>query len=119
MPTIRVADEPKEWTEDDARRLLAQWRQGGGSLASFARERGMSAPRLYWWRRRLRAAEPAAAGKALVPARVLPIARLSGSAGAETAAAIVLHVPGGIELEISNASPTWVASLMTELARSS
>lgn len=119
MPTTRVADEAKEWTEDDARRLLAQWRQGGGSLASFARERGMSAPRLYWWRRRLRTAEPAAAGKALVPAKVLPVARISRGAGAETAAAIVLHVRGGIELEISNASPAWVASLVTELARSS
>jgi transposase-like protein len=121
MPTTRVADEPKEWTEDDARRLLAQWRQGGGSLAAFARERGMSAPRLYWWRRRLRSAEPAAAAAArtLVPAKVLPVSPAVIRVASEAGVAVSLHLPGGIELEISNASPTWVAAMATELARSS
>lgn len=121
MPTTRVSDESKEWTEDDARRLLAQWRQGGSSLAAFARERGMSAPRLYWWRRRLRSTEPAPAATTLVPAKILSVSpaaiRVASEAGA--AVSLSLHLPGGIALEISNASPTWVAAMVTELARSS
>jgi transposase-like protein len=119
MPTTRVADESKEWTEDDARRLLAQWRQGGGSLAAFARERGMSAPRLYWWRRRLRSAEPSSSGRALVPAKILPVACIPRDVESKSSPAVSLHLPGGIELEISNASPSWVAAMVTELARSS
>jgi transposase-like protein len=119
MRTTRVADRQPEWTEEDARQALTQWRQGGGSLAAFARERGMSAPRLYWWRRRLRNAEPAAAGRVLVPAKILPVACVPRNAESEGGAAVSLHLPGGIELEISNASPTWVAAMVTELARSS
>ena len=39
-------------TRDDARELLRAHRHSGLSLAAFARQRGISADRLRWWRRK-------------------------------------------------------------------
>src|SRR5690606_18184510 len=43
----------ERWSETEARAVLEQWRRSGEPLAVFARKRGLPAPRLYWWRRKL------------------------------------------------------------------
>src|SRR5439155_21884632 len=48
---------PDRWNKKIARRLLANWNASGGSLAQFARERGLRADRLRWWQMRLAAEE--------------------------------------------------------------
>ena len=48
----------KQWTKAEARQVLAAWRKSGLPLGAFARERGVGAERLRWWRKRL--SEPAA-----------------------------------------------------------
>ncbi len=45
------------WTEKEAREVLKRAKDNGQSLAALAREMGISPCRLYWWRRRLRAAD--------------------------------------------------------------
>ena len=40
--------------EDQARDLLAAWRDVGGPLAAFCRERGVPYYALYKWRRRMK-----------------------------------------------------------------
>jgi transposase-like protein len=110
MRNIRLPDLPVEWTEDDARRVLDEWRQSGQSIAAFARERQMSAPRLYWWRRRLPENLVAAPMTSLVPATIV---------SRSEATAIVIRMPSGVAIEIACASPSWIAAIVSELERSS
>jgi hypothetical protein len=110
MRNTLLPDLPPDWTEDDARLVLDEWRQSGQSIAAFARARHMSAPRLYWWRKRLPKNLVTAPMMSLVPAKI--VAR-------SEATAIVIRMPSGIAIEIANASPSWIAAIVTELERSS
>lgn len=105
-------DPDSEWTEDDARVVLEEWRRSGTSIAVFARERGVSAPRLYWWRRRLSPDGARPSPVSLVPATIV---------SAVTTAAVVIRLPNGIAVELASAgvSPAWLAEVVEELARSS
>ncbi len=55
MPRSRLAGYAKgeRWSADHARAVLAALAKSGQSLAAFARERGISEQRLYFWRKRL------------------------------------------------------------------
>jgi hypothetical protein len=110
MRNTLLPDLPAEWTEADARRVLDEWRQSGQSIAAFARERHMSAPRLYWWRKRLPTSLVGAPLVSLVPAKI--VAR-------SEAVAIVIRMPSGVAIEVASASPRWIAAIITELERSS
>jgi hypothetical protein len=110
MRNSLLPDLPTEWTEDDARLVLDEWRQSGQTIAAFARERHMSAPRLYWWRKRLPKDDVPAPVMSLVPAKVVTRTK---------AAAVVIRLPSGIEIELGDASPSMVAAMVGELERSS
>jgi hypothetical protein len=43
----------KRWTAGDARRVLSQWRASGMSVSKFAKWRGVSQERIFWWKKRL------------------------------------------------------------------
>jgi transposase-like protein len=45
----------RNWTEKEARQVLARAEREGLSTAALARELKVSAQKLYWWRQRLRA----------------------------------------------------------------
>jgi hypothetical protein len=105
LPDLRA-----EWTEDDARLVLDEWRQSGQTIAAFARERQMSAPRLYWWRKRLPRDSVPAPVMSLVPAKVVTRSE---------AAAVVIRLPSGVAIETASASPSLVAAIIGELERSS
>ena len=99
-------DPAETWTAADARVVLDEWRRSGDSIAVFARKHGVTAPRLYWWKKRL--ASPAAPTLSLVPATIVTCE-----------ATIAIRLPGDVTLEVANASPNWVASIIAELTRSS
>ncbi len=102
------------WTESDARRVLAEWEGSGKSLEAFARSRGLVPQRLAWWRKRLRTSRSeASAALTLVPATVV-----DAIAVASTGPAAMIRLPHGIVIELEGASPSWVAALARELARS-
>ena len=109
MRNPRVPDSNDYWTPEEAQLLLDEWQRCGGPLAAFARRCGVAPRRLYWWRRRL--AGSAATSLSLIPAAVI-------GADAPTAAPITVRLPGGIAIEIANASPSLVAAIVTELTRS-
>src|SRR5262245_45570255 len=48
-----------QWSESDARRVLGAAARSGLSLKAYGDANGISIPRLYWWRRRLRDDAPA------------------------------------------------------------
>ena len=75
-------------------------------MAAFGRRRGVTAARLYWWRKRLAAAPRPAPTVSLVPASII-----SEGAG------LTIRLPDGVVIEVANASPSWVAAIVAELAR--
>lgn len=42
-----------QWSEVEARGVLGAWRKSGISIERFARQRGFTPQRLYWWKRKL------------------------------------------------------------------
>ena len=64
----------EQWTEVEARGVLESWRRSGKSIERFARERGFTPQRLYWWKKKLVfSAEPEV--PKLVPVHVKPESR--------------------------------------------
>ena len=94
------------WSADDARVALDAWKRSGLGAQTFAREHGISAQRLYWWRDRLAARPPA---MSLVPGEIVEAA----VDGEQTS--LVIRV-GEATIEIADASASWVARLVRELA---
>jgi len=110
MRNTLLPDLAAEWTEDEARLVLDEWRRSGQTIAAFARERHMSAPRLYWWRRRLPKDGAPAPVISLVPAKVVM---------RSNAVAVVIRTPSGVAIELGDASPALIAAIVAELERSS
>lgn len=111
MRNQRLGEATSEWTEDDARRALERWQQSGETIAAFARAQGVSAPRLYWWRRRLSATAPAPDPRSEI--RLAPATILSAAVTVE------VRLPSGVVVEVTGASASWTAAMIAELTRAS
>lgn len=109
MRNTLLPDLLAEWTEDDARLALDEWRRSGQTIAAFAREHHVSAPRLYWWRKRL-PKDGAVPMMTLVPAKIVARSEMT---------AVVIRLPSGIAIEMASASPRAIAVVVSELERSS
>ena len=94
------------WTETDGRRAVEAWRRSGESGAAFARRHGVSAKRLRWWSKRL-AAPTSSPLVSLVPATVV----------ATDEVAAVIRAPGGVAIELTNATASQIAAIAIALAR--
>ncbi len=101
-----LPDLDSTWTNDDARTVLAAWRRTKQPLGTFARENGMVANRLYWWRKRL--LEPGSAAK-FVPAVI--------TSDTDNDVAIVVRIASHVTIEIAKASPRMIAEIVGELGR--
>jgi transposase-like protein len=108
----------RQWTADEGRRAVEAWRASGLPLETFARQRGVTAQRIRWWRQRLeRRGEARAGGEKglrLVPAVVSGLL-------SPVSAAVTLRAPGDVVVEIADVGAvpaTWLAELVTGLARS-
>jgi transposase-like protein len=101
-----MPDPRKTWTAEDARNLLGEWKQSGGSLAEFARRHAIDPARLYWWRKRLANESPSFTALSLVPATVTSSAPL-----------ITIRLSNEIAIEMARATPHEVATLVAELTR--
>jgi transposase-like protein len=107
----RFPDPNERWTDEDARAVLEGWRRSDETIAAFSRKDGLVAERLYWWRKRLttRQAEPT---RALVPSLV-------AATIVPSTATVTIRVAGEVAIEVgANASPSWIAAIVVELARS-
>ena len=99
----------QRWSESEAEEVLALLEESGQSVATFAREQGLTPQRLYWWRNRLgRGTHQTHVD--LIPVQITDDARTAGEA------VIVVRLMSGIVLEVPPAaSPRWAAALVRAL----
>lgn len=71
----------RQWTEEQARSALEDLAATGESAASFARRRGISAPRLAYWRKRLAAPTRAEFVAVALPSAMSPASIEIAAAG--------------------------------------
>ena len=101
----------RQWTPEEARRALAQWKKSGLPAATFARVLGVSSNRLRWWKRQLGERSPAPTSSS--PAKFVPAVITSVSA-----VPIAVVQVGGGSIEVFDAgavSASWVAAVAREL----
>ncbi|MBK8013955.1 MAG: transposase [Deltaproteobacteria bacterium] len=110
----RTTPSRRRWSEAEARSMLLALERSGESVVAFARSQGVSAQRVYWWRKRLgptgsRTNVPD--DVSLVPVRV----RYEDALGLEAedrAPAIVVRSVGGVNIELPTCvEPGWIAAL--------
>lgn len=105
----------KRWSEAEARHVLATWEASGKSIGAFARAKGVTAQRLYWWRERLAKKMDAPAAPPFVPVVVkAPAVRL------DSPAAVVVTTPAGARVEVREVNATtaaWVVALLERAPR--
>ena len=116
---LKLPDPASYWREPEARRVIDAWRQSGESVAAFGRRHGINVKRLRWWSQRLATSERAIRRTqcstsesrtlvSLVPATIVGAGEL----------AAVIRGPGGIAVELTNATPAQIAAVANALARS-
>lgn len=108
---------PDRWNKKTARRLLAEWKASGESLAQFARDRGLKSDRLRWWKKQFADEERTRSRHVrATPARRLTFVPAITTARAPSAAAehVIVRLPGGIEVEATSVDllpPAWLATV--------
>ena len=70
------------WSETEAREVLRDQADSGLSVAAFARQKGLVAQRVHWWRKRLGADASVASKPTFLPVRI----RVRGASPATAAA---------------------------------
>lgn len=101
----------RQWTEEQARKVVAAWEKSGLPVSRYEREMGLSSNRLRCWRRRFK--KPQARGKSVALVPVVVRAEPSSSM-------VKLNVPGDFSIEVADAglvTAQWVAAVARELAR--
>lgn len=102
---FRIPDPSAAWTPDEARAIFDEWHRSGESVAAFARRHGVSATRLYWWRRRLD--EASVVQPAFIPASIVSVDAM-----------VTVRLAGDVTIEIAHVTPSWIAAMVSELTRS-
>ena len=106
----------RRWTEKDARVVLEAVARSGASVSAFAREHGMSAPRIFWWRRKLEEGQMAAAAEIRDEVEGLSFAPVVLT-GTGKGRAVVVRV-GAVEIEVADpgaVDPRWLTEVVTSL----
>jgi hypothetical protein len=115
----RQASRWRQWRPEEAQGVLAQWRASGLPLGRFARQQGLGAERLRWWRKRLGDWSEKEEGErqALVPvvlSEPVPVVAEGRTP------VVVVRMPGGMVVEVaepSAVSAEWVAGVVSQLSR--
>lgn len=119
MGKRKSSEEPRwrRWSEEDARRMLAALRKSRTPVSVFAKKRGITTQRVFWWKKRLRdwergEGEAAEAESHLVPVNVLP--------AVDPAPRPLVAIRIGSELAVEVAEPSavppqWVSAVVAAL----
>ncbi len=97
MGGMRTADGRRRWRvwgEGEAREALAELSRSGESIVEFTRRRGISAQRIYYWKKRI--AETASARPAFV---AVPLASASAALIEIAVAGVTIRVREDVDAE--------------------
>ena len=111
-----VALPDRKWTRVDGERLVAAWQQSGLSIREFARQHGIDAQRVQWWKRRIIGVAGETKRREEEGARFVPVI---ASRGADSPPAVIVRF-GDVVIEVHEPSvvaPGWVAVVVSECAR--
>ena len=114
MTNGKVQTKRTRWTSEVARQELGQWRASGLPLEAYARQRGLVAQRLRWWRQQLGVdAVPLPQGRpTLVPVTVLG----ATTSAADVALVVDVDDVARVEVrEVSSATAAWVGALLATM----
>lgn len=108
----------RDWTEAEARRVLAACEASGLSKRAFAFREGLRPQRLYWWTKRL-ALHRASRRRRETAMRFVPAVVTAAAPRPMPRAPITIRIgaKAAMEIDPSAASASWVAAVMTELER--
>lgn len=110
----RAGKQGRRWTEAEARSVLAKLESSGQPLSRFAREQGLTAQRLYWWKARLGKSERGVRRKRVEAPRLAPVVLTGIGSGASAA---IIRV-GRVEFEVidpERVSGQWLRELAEAL----
>jgi hypothetical protein len=115
----RQARRWQQWSPEEAQEVLKEWRASGLALGRFARQRGLGAERLRWWKKRL--GDWSEKGSGTQRGTLVPVV-LTGQAPAVEArrVPVVVRVPGGMVVEVAEpaaVSAEWLAGVVSQLSR--
>ena len=115
----------RRWTPEHAQQVIHDWRASGMSMSKYSREHGLNLNRLWWWQKRLGQSISEGHGRSIKPANVssssemfVPMTVRALCMGHETAlgarenGALILCLPGKIDLELS-ASEAMITRCLT------
>ena len=106
----------RKWTKVDGERLIAAWQESGLSVREFARQHGIDAQRVQWWKRRIVGIEGRANEREHQSARFVPVIARRG----EGPHPMVIVKVGDVVVEVHEPSvvaPGWIAALVSEYVR--
>lgn len=112
----------RQWSPEEAQAVLAEWRASGLSLGRFARERGLGAERLRWWKKRLGDwSEPRGGGGGAQGPALVPMVLSEPAPAVERGSpCVVVRLPGGLVVEVAEpaaVSAPWLAAVVSQLSR--
>ena len=93
----------RRWTADDAAEVLEELDRSGLSLGAFARQRGLCAQRLRWWRGQLALRAQEEPVPSAVPG--VRLVELVPPAAALAAPRLQVHCPSGHTIELVDLDP--------------
>jgi transposase-like protein len=88
------------------RKIIAEQRNGGESIAAFCRERGISEPQFYSWRRRLSAT-----------ARPVTFALVETGAAVRATSVIELSLAGGERIQVTPGTDAALLRMVLSVLR--
>lgn len=103
---LKLPKNSRYWSEADGRRVVEAWQRSGESASAFARRHRLRTRRLEYWRKRV-AVGALAPSVSFVPAAVVVPDSL----------AAVIRAPGGVEIELAQATPTQIAEVALAVTR--
>jgi len=104
-------------SKEQRRLILAEFERSGVSAARFAKQTGLKYSTLAGWLQRYRRAKPPGRAR---PVRLLEaVVEQASKPGPQNQGVLVLQLPGGVRVEISDVKQAALAAaLVGELARS-
>lgn len=118
VPSGRKFIRSGTWDPDHARQVLDELEASGESVTAFARRRGLSPQRLWWWKKRVGAPGRPGGGHQRPNALLATFIPVTVKAAEPPVCSASLELGGGVRLDLHTLdgnSAQWVARMVRAL----